>query len=49
MRVTNPRFAITVLSHAVVCGLVLALHTGQAQSGAALTNLSKVTGGAPSS
>src|SRR5207247_11428013 len=35
MKMTNPRIALTILSLAASCGLVLAIHPGQARNGAA--------------
>ena len=49
MRVTNPRIPLTILGLAASCGLVLAIHTGQARSGATATVLSKPSTDAPSS
>jgi len=42
---TNPRIALTILSLAASCGLVLAIHTGQARSGAAAIASNKGTRG----
>src|SRR5262249_28307829 len=41
MRVTNPRIPLTILYLAASCGLLLAIHAGQARSGATATVLSK--------
>ena len=49
MRVTNPRIPLTILGLAASCGLVLAIHTGQARSGAPATVSSKPSTDAPSS
>ena len=45
MKMTNPRIALTILSLAASCGLVLAIHTGQARSGAAAIASNKGTRG----
>ena len=37
MRVTNPRIPLTILGLGASCGLLLAIHAGQARSGAAAT------------
>jgi len=49
MRVTNPKIPLTILGLAVSCGLVLAIHTGQARSGTPATISSKPATDAPSS
>ena len=49
MRVTNTRIPLTILSVAASCGLVLAIHTGQARSGAAPTVSRKAPEGSSSS
>ena len=49
MRVTNPRIPLTILGLVASCGLVLAIHTGQARSGATATISSKPSTDAPSS
>ena len=49
MRVTNPRIPLTILGLVASCGLVLAIHAGQARSGATATILSKPSTDAPSS
>ena len=49
MRVTNPRIPLTILGLAASCGLVLAIHSGQARSGATATVSSKPSADAPSS
>src|ERR1700752_3006535 len=48
MRVTNPRIPLTVLGLVASCGLLLAVHAGQARSGATATVLSKRSPDAPS-
>src|SRR5882724_11257196 len=48
MRVTNPKIPLTILGLAVSFGLVLAIHTGQARSGAPATISSKPATDAPS-
>jgi hypothetical protein len=45
---TNPRIPLTILGLAVSCGLVLAIHTGQARSGAAPITSTKVPSGSSS-
>src|SRR6267378_6681144 len=49
MNLTNARIPLTILGLAASCGLVLAIHTGQARSGATATISSKAQGGASSS
>src|SRR6266508_6011113 len=49
MRVTNPRIPLTILGLAASCALLLAIHAGQARSGASATVSSKTSTGAPSS
>src|SRR6267142_2457508 len=49
MRVTNPKIPLTILGLAASCGLVLAIHTGQARTGATATVSSKPSTDAPSS
>ena len=49
MRVPNPRIPLKTLGLVASCGLVLAIHTGQARSGATATILSKPSTDAPSS
>src|SRR6266487_6007532 len=49
MRVTNPRIPLTILGLAASCGLLLAIHAGQARRGATATVLSKPSTGAASS
>src|SRR6266536_2308517 len=49
MRVTNPRIPLTILGLAASCGLLLAIHAGQARSGATATVLGKPSTGAASS
>src|SRR4029077_8786782 len=49
MRVTNPRIPLTILGLAASCGFVLAIHTGQARSGATASVSSKPSIDAPSS
>src|SRR5438045_9570817 len=41
MKITNTRIPLTILGLAVSCGLVVAIHTGQARSGATATFSSK--------
>src|SRR2546426_10283472 len=49
MRITHPRIPLTILGIAVSCGVVLAIHTGQARSGATAAVSSKAQGGASGS
>src|SRR5882757_8644279 len=49
MKITNTRIPLTILGLVASCGLVLAIHTGQARSGATATISSKATGGSSSS
>src|SRR5213075_2321621 len=49
MRMTYPRIPLTILSLAGVCGLTLAMHTGQAGSSSAATVSSKPLAGTASS
>src|ERR1044071_2099062 len=49
MKITNTRIPLTILSLAASCGLALAIHTGQARSGATATVSNKVPGGPASS
>src|SRR6266446_357618 len=49
MKITNTRIPLTILGLAASCGLVLAIHTGQARSGATATFSSKAQGGSSSS
>src|SRR4030095_7493388 len=49
MRVTNPRIPLTIFGLAASCGLLLAIHTGQARSGASPTVSNKALAGAPNS
>src|SRR5436309_281526 len=48
MKITNTRIPLTILGLAVSCGVVFAIHTGQARSGATATFSSKAQGGASS-
>jgi len=49
MRVTNPRIPLTILGLAASCGLLLAIHAGQARIGAAPAASNKLPAGAPDS
>src|SRR6266576_955911 len=49
MKITNTRIPLIILGLAVFCGVVLAIHTGQARIGATATFPSKAQGGASSS
>src|SRR5437762_9462682 len=44
MKITNTRIPLTILGLAASCGLLLAMHTGQARNGAAPAILSKAPG-----
>src|SRR5213078_5101481 len=48
MKITNTRIPLTILGLAASCGLVLAIHTGQARSGTVATVSSKIPGGSSS-
>src|SRR5215208_7438432 len=48
MRVTNPRIPLTILGLTASCGLLLAIHTGQARTGATATVSSRPSIDAPS-
>src|SRR6266513_2450636 len=48
MKMTHTRIPLTILSLAAACGLVLAIHAGQARSSAIATVASKATGGSSS-
>ena len=49
MRIINARIPLTILGVAASCGLLLAIHAGQARSGGSATVSSKRSTGAPSS
>src|SRR5206468_7281589 len=49
MKITNTRIPLTILGLAASCGLLLAMHTGQARNGAAPAISSKVPAGSQSS
>src|SRR5215211_3461476 len=49
MKITNTRIPLTILGLATFCGLILAIHAGQARSGATATVSSKSSTGTPSS
>src|SRR5438067_8305506 len=48
MKITNTRIPLTILGLAASCGLALAIHTGQARSGATATVSSKAPSGTSS-
>src|ERR1044072_7993105 len=48
MRVTNPRIPLTILGLAASCGLLLAIHTGQARTGTTATVSTRPSTDAPS-
>src|SRR5262249_33129424 len=49
MRLTNPRIPLTILGLVAFCGLVLAIHSGQARSGATVTVSTKRSTDTPTS